>query len=231
MTTSGTVGLTQYPVNKIIEQSLRRCGVATGAINAEMMQTGRDNLFLMLSAWSNRGINLWRIKRQIVALLDGVKTYTLPVGTVDLVNLNFKDATGLEIPMGRLNRDDYTAMPNKDFQTSRPTIYWYDRQNTPQVVLWPVPNAMAATGTLIAYCHMQIEDVGAFSNTLDLPQRWLNAVVTGLAACMMVELPSVDAGRLSILQAMAAQALSEAEAEETDSSPIFLAPDTSAYTR
>ncbi len=231
MPTSGTVGQTAYPVNKIIEQALRRCGIASSAVNAEMLEVGRDNLFLMLTAWANRGINLWEVRQGTVALTAGVATYSLPAGTVDLLNLLLKDANGIEIPMTQMNRDDFSALPNKTQQSSRPTLYWYDRRAIPQVTLWPVPDSTAAGGSLTVWYHRQIEDIGALSNALDVPVRWLEAVVTGLAVRMMQELPTVDAGRLSILQASAAQALADAESEETDGAPMYLTPDLSAYTR
>jgi hypothetical protein len=231
MTTSGTVNQTSYPVNKIIEQALRRCGVATSTINAEMLQVGRDNLFLLLTNWGNRGINLWAVRSDEIAIVAGQDTYDLPSGTVDLLNMLFRDVNGIDLEMSKLNRDDYTSIPDKTLTTSRPTLYWYDRRITPQVRLWPIPDATAATGTLVVWYHRQVEDVGALTNTLDVPTRWLKAVVTNLAVEMMQELPSVDAGRLSVLQAAAAQALNDAESEETDAAPMYLGPDLSAYTR
>lgn len=231
MATSGTVNQTSYPVNKIIEQALRRCGVATSTINAEMLQVGRDNLFLLLtSSWANRGINLWEVKTTSLTMTAGVATYDLPDGCVDLLNLLFKNSMGSEITMARLNRDDYSSLPIKTSQ-GIPTQYWYDRQIIPRITLWPVPNASAAAGSLSVWYHRQIEDVGQLTNTLDLPTRWLEAVVTNLAVRMMQELPQVDMARLQMLQASAADALAQAEAEETDSAPINLAPDLSAYTR
>jgi hypothetical protein len=231
MATSGTVNQTSYPVNKIIEQALRRCGVPTSTINAEMLQVGRDNLFLLLTSWANRGINLWEVRSATIAIVAGQDTYDLPSGTVDLLNLLFRDVNNIDLQMSQLNRDDYTSIPDKTLTTSRPTLYWYDRRIAPQVRLWPIPDVTAATGTLVAWYHRQIEDVGQLTNTLDVPTRWLNAVVTNLAVQMMQELPSVDAARLSVLQASAAQALSDAESEETDGAPMFLSPDISVYTR
>lgn len=231
MTTSGTVNQTSYPVNKIIEQALRRCGVPTSAINAEMLQVGRDNLFLMLTNWGNRGINLWEVRSDEIALVADQDTYSLPSGTVDLLNMLFRDVNGIELQMSKLNRDDYTSIPDKTLTTSRPTLYWYDRRITPQVRLWPIPDVTAATGSLVVWYHRQVEDVGQLTNTLDVPTRWLEAVVTNLATRVMMELPTVDAGRLSILQAAAAQALNDAESEETDAAPMYLGPDLSAYTR
>lgn len=231
MTTSGTVNTTQYPVNKIIEQALRRCGIASSTINAEMLQVGRDNLFLLLtSALANRGLNLWEVKRASLSLTIGVASYDLPDGCVDLLNMLFKNSMGSEITMARMNRDDYASLPVKTTQ-GIPTQYWYNRQIRPQVTLWPTPGSAAAAGSLSIFYHRQIEDVGALTNTLDIPTRWLETVITGLAARMMMEFPQVDMARYGLLQAAAADALAQAEAEETDSSPINIAPDLSVYTR
>lgn len=235
MTTSGTVGLTQYPVNKIIEQACRRCGVPTASVNAEMLEVGRDNLFLMFSAWANRGISLWEIRTTEIELTAGVKTYELPVGTVDILNIlrrRYIDDQQNDINVTALNIDDYTNLPNKEFLGNDPLQYWFDRLIRPRITLWPVPNEDAeANVRLIVWYEQQIQDIGAYTNTVDLPQRWLNAAVTGLAALMAVELPGVDPGRIALLNAMAMEALTQAEAEETDGAPIYIAPNISAYTR
>lgn len=235
MTTSGTVGQTQYPVNKIIEQACRRCGVKTPDINAEMLQVGRDNLFLMLSSWANRGISLWEVREVEISLVAGQKTYEMPAGTVDIMQMlrrRYIDDQQNDINVTQLNFDDYTNLPNKEFLGNDPLQYWYDRRITPRITLWPVPNEdAAANATLIVWYHRQIEDVGAYTNTLDIPQRWIEAVVTGLAARMAMELPGVDMSRIALLNGAASQSLQEAEGEETDGAPIYIAPNIRAYTR
>ena len=57
-----------------------------------------------------------------------------------------------EIPLARINRDDYTNLPNKSFQSSRPLQFWFDRQvNQPVMRLWPVPNAQASLNQIVLH--------------------------------------------------------------------------------
>lgn len=60
-------------------------------------------------------------------------------GTFSLRQLSFS-YTQQDIPLSRLNRDDYWNLPNKQFESQRSLQYWFDRQITPQMYLWPIPD-------------------------------------------------------------------------------------------
>jgi hypothetical protein len=77
----------------------------------------------------------------------------------------------------------------------------------------------------------QIEDVGALTDELEIPQRWYEAVLMNLSHRMSLELPQVGLDRIQYLEKMAVQYLNEAEQEERDKSPIYWAPNISVYTR
>ena len=140
--------------------------------------------------------------------------------------------TPTEIPLARLNRDDYTYLPNKSFQSNRPLQFWFNRSIPyPQMYLWPVPNDQAEVYQLTLWCHRYIMDVGTLTEQVEVPQRWYDALVSGLAAMLALELPDVDPGLIPILDAKAAQSLATAQAEERDNSPIMWAPNISMYTR
>lgn len=140
--------------------------------------------------------------------------------------------TPTEIPLARLNRDDYTNLPNKTFQNNRPLQFWFDRQiNQPIMHLWPVPNASATVFQIVLWRHRYIMDVGTMTQNLDVPQRWFEAIVAGLAAKLALEIVEVDAAMIPLLDAKAAQALSVAQAEERDNSPMMIQPNISMYTR
>ena len=139
--------------------------------------------------------------------------------------------TPTEIPIARLNRDDYTALPNKSFE-GRPLQFWFDRQiNQPIMRLWPVPNATAETQQIVVWRHRYIMDVGSMTQELEVPQRWFDAIVAMLASKLAEETPEVDAGLMPILEAKADKALAQAEYEERDNSPIYWTPSISVYTR
>ena len=135
-----------------------------------------------------------------------------------------------EIPMARLNRDDYTSLPNKNFNANQPFQYWFNRTiPRPQITLWPVPSDPFIQMTV--WYSRQVMDVGDLYGELEVPDRWLLAIQSMLAHQMSMELPGVPLDRIGYLQAQAMQYLNEAEQEERDKSPIYFSPNISVYTR
>jgi len=135
-----------------------------------------------------------------------------------------------EIQMSRLNRDDYTNLPNKNFTANQPYQFWFDRTiPQPTVYLWPTPSDPFIQMTV--WYQRQIMDVGALTDELEIPQRWYEAIQFMLAHRMSLELPQVAMDRVGYLEKMADKYLFEAEQEERDKSPIYWAPNISVYTR
>jgi len=135
-----------------------------------------------------------------------------------------------ELQMARLNRDDYTNLPNKQFTANQPFQFWFDRTiPQPTMYLWPVPSSAFVQMTV--WYSRQIMDVGSLSGQLEIPQRWYEAILMMLAHRMSLELPAVDAGRISYLEVQADKYFNMAEQEERDKSPIYYSPNISVYTR
>jgi hypothetical protein len=135
-----------------------------------------------------------------------------------------------EITMSRLNRDDYTNLPNKNFTANQPFQFWLNR-TIPQatITLWPTPSD--AFYQMTVWYSAQIEDVGALSGQLAIPDRWLLAIQSMLAHQMSLELPQVDLARIQYLEGQGEKYFIMAEQEERDKSPIYFAPNISVYTR
>lgn len=134
-----------------------------------------------------------------------------------------------EIQMARLNRDDYTNLPNKNFTANQPYQYWFDRTiPVPTIYLWPVPSDPFIQMTV--WYSAQIEDVGSLSGELAIPDRWLLAVESMLAHRMSLILPAVPLDRVKYLEGQADRNFNDAEQEERDKSPIYWAPNISVYT-
>jgi hypothetical protein len=135
-----------------------------------------------------------------------------------------------EIQMSRLNRDDYTNLPNKNFTANQPYQFWFDRNvPVPNIYMWPTPSDPFIQMTV--WYSRQIMDVGALTDELEIPQRWYEAILFMLAHRMSLELPQVAMDRVGYLEKMAEKYLYDAEQEERDKSPIYWAPNISVYTR
>jgi hypothetical protein len=90
MAYSGTVSQTTFNTRKVIENAARRCKLPPQSLSAEHVEVANDQLYLLLSDLSNRGIQLWCIEKQIYPLYDGVGTIPLDTGTLDVLNSNLR---------------------------------------------------------------------------------------------------------------------------------------------
>jgi hypothetical protein len=137
--------------------------------------------------------------------------------------------TQQDIPLARLNRDDYWNLPNKQFPGQRPLQYWFDRQIDPEMYLWPIPNNDFQVFQLVV--ETQLQDVGNLTNELYVPNRWIAAVQAWLSHELSLQLPGVDLNRITYLENQYEKWLRQAEDEERDKSPIYFQPNYSYYTR
>lgn len=135
-----------------------------------------------------------------------------------------------EVTMSRLNRDDYTNLPNRNFTANQPFQYWFNR-TVPQstITLWPVPSNPFVQMTI--WYSRQIMDVGDLSGELEIPQRWNQTIQMMLAHQMSLILPGVDISRIQYLEGQAEKYFIMAENEERDRSPIYWAVNIGVYTK
>jgi hypothetical protein len=136
-----------------------------------------------------------------------------------------------EIPLGVLNRDSFVAQTNKVYQ-GRPLTYWYQRdQVNPVMNLWPAPNAAAEYQQLIVWRHRHIMDVGTLAQEIEVPQRWMEAIVSMLAAKVALETPTVDVAVIGMLDQKAAIAYSMALAGDNSGASSYINVGIGCYTR
>jgi hypothetical protein len=135
-----------------------------------------------------------------------------------------------EVTMSRLNRDDYTNLPNKNFTANQPYQYWLNR-TIPQatITLWPAPSDPFVQMTI--WYSRQIMDVGDLYGELEIPQYSFQAIQCMLAHQMSLILPGVDLARITYLEGQADKYFIMMENENRDKSPIYFAPNISVYTR
>jgi hypothetical protein len=135
-----------------------------------------------------------------------------------------------EVPMARLNRDDFVSLPNKNFTANQPYQFWFNRTiPNAQINLWPTPND--AFVQIVVWYSRQIMDVGSLSGQLEIPDRWYMAIQNMLAHQMSLELPGVPLERITYLEGQADKYLMIAQSEERDKSPVYFAPNIAVYTR
>jgi hypothetical protein len=134
-----------------------------------------------------------------------------------------------DVPIARLNRNDYFSLPNKDFLGQRSLQFWFDRQVTPVANMWPVPQDAFQAFQFVL--EMQPQDVGRLTNEIAIPDRWVPAIQGQLSHRLSKLLPGIDPARIQMLKQDAAEATLAAEEEDRDKSPIYFRPNISYYTK
>ena len=196
----------EYSIDGMTWQTLVDLGTIT-VVNNEWVWTDIDN---------GQNVSFYRIR--------AYNNTTLSLRELYLGN------NSTEITMSRLNRDDYTNLPNKNFTANQPFQFWFNR-TIPQSQIWLWPTPQNAFYQMTVWYSRQIMDVGDLYGELEIPQRWYMAVLCMLSHQMSQELPGVDLAKIQYLEGQAAKYLSMAEEEERDKSPIYFAPNISVYTR
>ena len=174
MATSGTYTF-NLSVDELIEDAYERIGMTS--VSGYDLRTARRSLNLLLTEWVNEDITLWTMEQRTIALTPGQATYTLNAYDVDVLEVALR-TSGADTILTRTSWAESMYVPDKD-QAGRPNQYLFDRQVTPQITLWPVPDN--ATQSLIISVFTFIEDVGSYGNEMATPRRFLPAMIAGLA--------------------------------------------------
>lgn len=179
MATSGTVAF-RPDVEEIITESFERCGVDIQTRTGDHAISARRSINLLFSEFANRGINYWTLSQNTLPLVNGTTSYTLPVGTIDILDAVIRDSSSnTDQIINRITIQDYNQLPNKD-TAGKPSQYMIDRQYTPVIYFWSVPNT--STYSLVYWAMNQLEDVTLSNQDADIPYRWNDTICAGLAS-------------------------------------------------
>ena len=179
MATSGTVAF-RPDVEEIITEAFERCGIDVQTRTGDHAISARRSINLLFSEFANRGINYWTLSQNTLHLVNGTTSYTLPVGTIDILDAVIRDSSSnTDQIINRITIQDYNQLPNKD-TAGKPSQYMIDRQYTPVVYFWSVPNT--STYSLVYWAMNQLEDVTLSNQDADVPYRWSDTICAGLAS-------------------------------------------------
>ncbi|CAH1677847.1 hypothetical protein [Chelatococcus sp.] len=223
MTTSGTTSFNP-PFSSLIHAAYSRCGIRRPQLLSEHIEDARNEANFLQVEFANRGPTLWTVDLVSVPLIPGIATYPVSPDTIQILDAYIRTSIGLATPTDRIltsvSRTEYASYPNKD-QTGVPTTYWFNRQISPELTLWLVPDA-ATTYTLEYYRFKQVEDASIPSGlNVQLPYRYLDAFVAGLAARLAV-IWAPD--RVVTLAAQAEKAYQIASTQDVEDAQMFIVP-------
>ena len=183
MATSGTASF-DLSIEEIIQEAYERCGLTT--TSGHSLKSARISLNLLFAEWANRGIHLWKVSLEEVALVSGQAQYAVSDTISDVLEAYISstaaasnNANTQDVSLTKIDRSAYAALPNK-LATGQPSQYYVDRQTTPQIFLYQAPDLNTYT-TLKFYAINRIQDAGIYTNEADVVFRFLPCMVSGLA--------------------------------------------------
>lgn len=230
MTTSGTYTFNPS-LGELTLYAYNLAGLRNTSVLQEHMEAARMATNMMLSRWSNQGVNLWKVDLVTVPLVQAQTTYTVDANTVMILDAYMVIDDGLSNPIDRIitpiSRTEYASYPNKE-QQGFTTTFWFDRLLSPTVTLWPVPDGNSAQ-YLKYYRVIRLEDA-AFSNgqTVDIPYLWFEAFADGLAYRLArVWNPPMAPG----LKMLADESYQIAASQNIEQAQQYISPQISGYYR
>ena len=227
MATSGTA--TWNPdIAELCEEAYERAGLELRS--GYDLKTARRSLNFLLSEWANKGLNLWTVRSGTITLVPGQKTYTtadgLPADAVDYIEHVCRTnnaGQNTDISLNRISVSTYANIPTKD-QSGRPYQMYVDRATSaPKITLWPVPDS--STTYTLAYWYLKREDdaTNPVSQTIEVPFRFYNALVSGLSYHIALKKPEA-ADRVPMLKDLYDEAFQLAADEDRDRASVRFTP-------
>ena len=105
------------------------------------------------------------------------------------------------------------------------------QQYLPCINIWPTPDAGGGPYTLVYWRMRRIQDAGNGVNIQDIPFRFINCFVAGLAYMLSIKLPEVDPQRVLGLKADYDQQFQLAADEDREKAAIRFVPRNLFYSR
>ncbi len=176
MATSGTYAFNLDLVD-IIEEAYERCGLELR--ESYSLVTARRSLELLLTEWSNHQVNIWKVVQTSLPMVASTSSYTIADPVIDILDAVMRDTDSLDIPLQRISFEEYLNLTDKT-QEGKPTHFATLRGPTSLTLfMWNTPDL--STYTFEYWALRYIEDVGStFTNNIDIPRRFLPALVAGL---------------------------------------------------
>lgn len=230
MVSSGTYNWT-LSVGEAVLSAYERVQIRAPSIRQEHMLTARRECNLLFVELANKQVNLWKVEQLSIDLVEGTVTYDVPGRVVMILDsylsLNNGDEDQSDRYLTPISRADYASQAAK-FTQAPPTTYWFDRLIEPTVTFYPVPDG-GGPYVYNYYACTQMQDVNlAGGETPDLPYRWLDVLVSGLAwRFARVYAKDLEAVRKQDY----ADAWAAAGTQDTENVPLRIAPNLSSYYR
>ena len=235
MASSGTTVFEKtFFIDDIIEESFERIGLINNTGN--QMKAARRSLNIMFQEWSNRGLHYWEVANNSITLVDGQAEYTMfrstgdgtssataVYGVDDVLEAVYRNASNVDSPLTKINRSTYQGLSNKTSEGT-PTQYFVQRFiDKVTVTLYLTPGSSQAGHKVNYYYVKRIQDVGDYTNAIDVPYRFVPCMASGLSYYLSQKFKPELTQNMKL---MYEDELQRALAEDGSSSSSFITPKT-----
>lgn len=226
MSTSGTYTFNPS-LGELTIYAYQLIGVRPTALLQEHMDAARTAANMMLTRWSNQGVNLWEVSLVTVPLVAGTSTYSVNPSTVVMLDAYIEyGSPAIDRIILPISRTEYASYPNKA-QQGFPTTFWFDRLLSPTVTLWPVPDGSQTS--LKYYTVSRLQDANLTgTQEVDIPPIWLEAFAYGLAQ-RLAAIWAPD--KIALLKPMADEAYQIASSQNVETAQQYISPQIAGYFR
>ena len=209
---------------EIFEEAFERAGLSM--TTGYDLKTARRSFNLLTLEWQNRGLNLWTINSDTISLTAGTATYTMPTGTIDILEHQIRTGTGtnqVDTGIQRISVSTYAKISSKNTRGKPSQVFVQRLATSTTLTLWPVPDE-ADTYTLAHFYLLGTDGISSgLSGSAAVPPRFVPCLVAGLAYYIAMKKPEV-ANRVAPLKQEYEFQFELAANEDTDSSAIKFVP-------
>lgn len=175
----------ELDISTIVKRAMQTAGLMEpGASTVDPLfgprrEMAMDMLDSICKSVQNEAVIDRHVVRTTAAVTAASATVTLSTSAMMLLGKVMFAETGetYESPIQVVSTDDYNNIGDKT-TTGTPSVALFNRQPTPTLTLWPVPDA---NGTVTYEYHTLAADVSLETDTLDFERHWTSFFIWELA--------------------------------------------------
>jgi hypothetical protein len=233
MATSGTKNFV-FPVDNIVRTALNRVGGEW--TSAEEQSLARDELNLLMFELINRDAPLGTIKEYSVSVGTSDGEFTVENGVIGILDMLCRTSTVVsvgtsaseygngyqDIPMARYSFLEFHQINDKN-KSSRPTSFTTEvSAQQMKIKIWPINDTTPRR--LVYYGITQPDVVTRSAQELDLMNRYIPAVIEGLAYRLGKGRKGISTERLALIKGDYKELLQEAFDGDRERTSFFARP-------
>lgn len=223
MALSGTI-TSSMTAREIVTTALELTGHCSpgDTPEADHAALGLKHLNWLLKTWQTTGVcDLWRVEGVTATTTPDVATITLATNYLDINNVRYRNASGIDLVLRQLSREEYEKLPNKASEGTPVSYMAQKGLNIQTLYLWPV----ATTAVDIVFDVARVvNDVTNLAQDVDVPQEWTECLWYSLAAriAMPLKLDITAPARFAKIEERAASLYATLKSFDEETGSVFL---------